>query len=305
MTKTYVYTDYGGPEAQKFMDLPKPVPGEGELLVRVHAAGVNPHDWKVRANIGRYFSPDPVRAPRPMGLEVSGVVEALGMATEGFSIGDEVFGLGASPWSEYSLVRVGRATHKPASVSFVDAATLAVAAATAYDGIRQLDLEPGETLLIVGIGGGVGIAAAQIALAEGARVIGTASPSKKSLVERVGAIHVTYGNGVADRVCAAAPQGIAAIYDMVGDDALRAVGGLVRGAARVITAAEEAAAVEFGGSRVKRTLNATTLEAVADLAAIDALKPFVTATFPLGQAAEALALVESGHATGKVVLEIS
>jgi NADPH:quinone reductase-like Zn-dependent oxidoreductase len=304
MPKTYVYTAFGGPETQQFVDLPVPVPAEGQLLIKVRAAGVNPADWKRRANFSGAAAP--LTAPQPMGLEAAGVVEGIGEGVEGFAVGDEVFGsvAGQGAWAEYALLDAAIATHKPAKVSFADAATLPVAAATAYDGIRQLNLAKGETLLVIGAGGGVGIAAAQIAIGEGLRVIGTASEAKKGLVSSVGAIHVAYGPGVADRIKEVAPDGVDGIYDMVGGDALREVGHLASSGSKIITAADGAAAAEFGGSRVERARNAAVLDAVAQLSESGTLKPFVTATFPLDQTGEALALVESGHATGKVVIEL-
>jgi NADPH:quinone reductase-like Zn-dependent oxidoreductase len=241
-----------------------------------------------------------------MGLEAAGVVVSIGPGVEGFAVGDEVFGSvsDAGAWGDYSLLDATIIAHKPVEVSFADAATLPVAAATAYDGVRELDLKPGQVLLVVGAGGGVGIAAAQIAVADGVTVIGTASEAKKGLVSSVGAIHVAYGPGVADRVRAVAPNGVDAIYDMVGGDALREVGSLAPSGDRIITAADGVTAGEFGGTRVTRARNSAVLEAVAKLAAAGTLKPFVTATFPLDQVGEALGLVESGHATGKVVVEV-
>jgi NADPH:quinone reductase-like Zn-dependent oxidoreductase len=243
-----------------------------------------------------------------MGIEAAGVITEVGPNTPGFAIGDEVFGTvarGAGGWGEYSVLDASIAALKPASVSFADAATLPVAAATAYDGIRHLDLQPGQTLLIVGAGGGVGIAVAQIAVAEGLKVIGTASEAKKGLVSSVGAVHVAYGPGVVERIRAVAPDGVDGIFDMVGGDALREVAPLVASPSKIITAADGATVEELGGSRVNRTRNAATLQIVAQLVADGTLKPFVTATFPLDQIGEALALVESGHAIGKVVVEIA
>ena len=304
MPRTYVHTAFGGPETQRFDEVDIPQPGEGQVLIKVRAAGVNPADWKRRSNYAG--TAEPLTAPQPMGLEASGVVVALGSGVDGIAEGDEVFGsvAGAGAWGDYSLLDGSIVAKKPAEVSFADAATLPVAAATAYDGVRQLDLQPGQVLLITGAGGGVGIAAAQIAIGEGVTVIGTASEAKKGLVSSVGAIHVAYGPGVVDRIRDVAPNGVDAIYDMVGGDALREVGGLAPSGDRIITAADGAAAAEFGGSRVTRARNSAVLEEVAALTAAGTLKPFVTATFPLDQVGEALGLVESGHATGKVVVEV-
>jgi NADPH:quinone reductase-like Zn-dependent oxidoreductase len=304
MGKVYVYTAFGGPEVQRFVDLPTPTPGEGELVVRVRAAGVNPADWKRRSNFRR--SPDPFPGETPMGLEAAGVVEALGSGTNGFAIGDRVFGSAArnGAWSEHSVFSAGQAALIPDGVSFEDAATLPVAAATAYDGIVQLKLQPGETVLVTGAGGGVGIAAAQIALAQGARVIGTASEAKKQLLDSIGVHQVTYGEGEADRVRALAPDGLDALYDNVGGASLRALGPLVKDPSRLITAAAVATVTELGGAPVARARNSEVLRIVAQMVADGTLKPFVTEVFPLDRVGEALALVEDGHATGKVVVEV-
>lgn len=304
MPRSYVHTAFGGPETQQFMDVEVPSAGEGRIAIKVRAAGVNPADWKRRANFSG--TAEPLSAPQPLGLEAAGVVVEVGPGVEGFSVGDEVFGsvAAAGAWGDYSVLDASIAAQKPENVSFTDAATLPIAAATAWDGIRQLALKPGQVLLIVGAGGGVGIATAQVAVAEGLTVIGTASEAKKGIVSSVGAIHVPYGPGVVERITAVAPQGIDAIYDMVGGDALREVAPLARSGSMIITAADGAAAAEFGGSRVTRARNSAVLREVAALASAGKLKPFVTATFPLDQIGEALALVESGHAMGKVVIEV-
>jgi len=305
MARTYVFTQHGGPENQTFLDLPKPDPGPGQLLVAVRAAGVNPADWKQRAGFRR--ATETLDSPVPLGREISGVVEALGEGVEGYSVGDEVYGTvaGGGGYAEYALLSTDAIARKPASVSFLDAATLGVAGATAFDAIAELDPQPGETLVVIGAGGGVGIAAAQIAIARGAKVIGTASASKAGLVESVGAVHVPYGDGVVDRVRAAAPDGVAAIFDLVGGDALTELAGLVEDKTRIRTAADPTTATELGGGPVTRARNSAVLEAVGRLVEDGTLKPFVTEVFPLDKAGDALALVESGHATGKVVLEVS
>src|SRR5882672_5095160 len=198
MPRAFVFKDYGGPETQSFVELPKPVPGAGELLVAVRAAGVNPADWKFRAGYMSKFVP--LQLPAVFGSELAGVVEQLGEGVEGFAVGDEVFGNpSAGGYAEYSLLPVAAAARKPAGVSFVDAATLPVAGATAYDGVHQLGLHSGQVLLVNGVGGGVGVAAAQIARGLGLEVIGTASAGKKEFVESLGVTHVAYGDGVADR----------------------------------------------------------------------------------------------------------
>jgi NADPH:quinone reductase-like Zn-dependent oxidoreductase len=123
-------------------------------------------------------------------------------------------------------------------------------------------------------------------------------------VETLGVTHVPYGDGVADRVRAAAPEGVDGLFDLVGGNALRAVAGLVADPKRLVTAVDPGTAAEFGGQMIERTRDAHVLEAVAGLAASGALNPFVTAVFPLDQAADALSAVETGHAQGKIVLQV-
>jgi NADPH:quinone reductase-like Zn-dependent oxidoreductase len=304
MPKAYVFTEYGGPDVEAMLDLPAPEPGEGQVLVRVRAAGVNPADWKFREGWLKDFIP--LELPHVFGSEVSGVVDAVGDGVDGFAPGDEIFGQAADGgYAEYALVIAAIAAHKPAAVSFPDAATLPVAAATAYDGIRHLGLAPGATLVIVGAGGGVGVAAAQFARADGIEVIGTASAGKRELVESLGATHVTSGPGVVERVRAAAPGGIDAVFDLAGGDALREAAELVDDKSKVVTAGDPMTAAEVGAVVLQRTPGGEVLRTVARLVQSGDLDPLVTQTFPLDRAREALAAVEGGHATGKVVVEVS
>jgi NADPH:quinone reductase-like Zn-dependent oxidoreductase len=182
---------------------------------------------------------------------------------------------------------------------------MSIVFSTAYDGIEELALPAGTTLLIIGVGGGVGIAAAQIALARGITVVGTASASKRAFVSSVGAIHVAYGPGVVGRVRAVTERGVDGIFDFVGGAALRELAGLVKEHSKIITAADAATAEELGGSKVARVRSASVLEACVQLVEKGALSPFVTEVFPFDQAAEAIARVESGHATGKIVVQVS
>ncbi|MCL9758786.1 alcohol dehydrogenase catalytic domain-containing protein, partial [Frankia sp. AiPa1] len=194
MPSAYVFTADGGPEVERFVDLPRPTPGDGELLIAVRAAGVNPADWKLRA--GLRIPGSTVTLPAVFGLEAAGVVVEVGPGVEGFAVGDEVFGGPTTGgYAEFTLLPAERAAHKPEKVSFTDAAALPVGAGTAYDAIAQLALPPGATLLIIGVGGGVGVAAAQLARHAGLTVIGTASPRKKAFVESLGVRHVASGPG--------------------------------------------------------------------------------------------------------------
>ncbi|MFJ3670842.1 NADP-dependent oxidoreductase [Streptomyces sp. NPDC090106] len=307
MPEAYVFTRYGGPETEALAELDKPVPGPGEILAAVRAAGVNPVDWKIRSGYRRPGDTGERAFPAVLGSEVAGVVEAVGEGVEGFAAGDEVFGnTVAGGYAEYALLSAEVTAHKPAELSFRDAATLPVAAATAYDGVVQLGLPSGSTLLVTGAGGGVGAAALQIARSAGLRVVGVASAAKKDFVESLGAVHVPSGPDWADAARAAAPDGVDGVYDLVGGDVLTEAAGLLTDRSKLITAGAPAEVVaELGGARVERARTAAVLDAVARLVLDGGLDPHVTSTFPLERAGEALRTVEEGHARGKVVIEVA
>jgi NADPH:quinone reductase-like Zn-dependent oxidoreductase len=304
MVKAFGYSSNGGPEVQEFLELDMPDPMPGELLVEVRSAGVNPVDWKIRAGMLGEASPSDL--PAVLGSEVSGIVRQVGKDVEGFAENDEVFGSvapGSGGYAEYTLVTASAAAHKPPQVSFNDAATLPVAAATAYDGVTQLALKEGQTLLINGIGGGVGVAAAQIARDLGINVIGTASEDKRALVETLGATLISYGDGVEQRIRQILPDGVDGILDLAGGDGLRSVAGLVNDRSKVISAGDPSVE-ELGGRFIERDRTNRVLDIVGALVADGKLDPHVEDVRPLDEAADALAAVEVGHARGKVVIEI-
>ena len=306
MVKAFGYNSNGGPDVQEFLNLEMPSPMAGELLVEVRTAGVNPVDWKIRSGMLGPASPSDL--PAVLGREVSGVVREVGQDVEGFAVNDEVFGNvapGSGGYAEYTLVTASAAAHKPPQVSFNDAAALPVAAATAYDGVNQLGLKEGQTLLINGVSGGVGVAAAQIARDANINVIGTASEDKRALVESLAATLVPYGDGVADRIKELLPDGVDAIFDLAGGDGLRAVAELLSDRNKLITAGDPVTAAELGGHMIERDGTHRVLEIVATLVAEYKLDPHIEDIRPLDEAAEAVAAVEVGHAKGKVVIEVS
>ncbi|MEJ7725996.1 MAG: NADP-dependent oxidoreductase [Actinomycetes bacterium] len=305
MPTGYGIASYGGPEVLEAMDVPKPAPGAGEVLVAVRAAGVNPVDWKIRE--GYLAEHMPMDLPAILGREVAGAVVEVGQDVDDFSVHDEVLGSvvpGSGGYSEYALVTASSATKKPVQVSFTDAAALPVAAGTAYDAVQQLELGEGESLLINGIGGGVGVVAAQLARNLGVFVIGTGSEEKRELAESLGATLVIYGDGVADRVREIMPDGVDAILDLVGGESLRAIAGLASARSRVLTTTDPDTAAELGGGGVERDGSGAVLAEIAQLVADGKLDPHVTDVVPLERSAEALASVESGHARGKIVIEV-
>ena len=306
MVKAFGYNSNGGPDVQEFLDLEMPSPMAGELLVEVRAAGVNPVDWKIRS--GLLGAARPSDLPAVLGSEVSGVVREVGQDVEGFTVNDEVFGSvapGSGGYAEYTLVTASAAAHKPPQVSFNDAATLSVAAATAYDGVTQLKLDEGQTLLINGVSGGVGVMAAQIARDGSVNVIGTASEDKRALVESLGATLVPYGDGVADRIRELLPDGVDAIFDLAGGDALRAVADLLSNRDKLITAGDPETAAQLGGHMIERDRTHRVLDILAALVADGKLDSHIEDVRPLDEAADAVAAVEVGHAKGKVVIQVS
>jgi NADPH:quinone reductase-like Zn-dependent oxidoreductase len=295
----YGFSEVGGPDKQAFLDVPIPEPGPDELRVRVRAAGVNPGDWRVRE--GSYG----VTGPAVLGREVAGTVVALGPGVSEFAIGDEVFGgcpgmVGG--WAEEALTIASFTARRPDGVSPEVAAALPVAPATAFDALNIFGLPEGSTVLVNGAGGGVGVPAVQLATARGLRVVGVASSAKHDLVAGFGGIPVAYGAGVEERVRAAAPDGVDAVLDMVGGDALRAIAAFLDDRSRLTSVADKPLALELGGFELVRDRSTAVLTELARLVKAGKLDPHVTEVLPLSDAAAALALVEDGHATGKVVL---
>ena len=301
MSKAYVFTQFGGPETQKLIDRPVPQPGPGELAVEVRAAGVNPDDWKTRS--GRYGTDN--RLPLPMGQELSGVITAIGTDAGGFTVGEAILGLAApghGAFAEHTIVLAADAVAKPKEISFADAATIPVAAATAYDATHQVELEPGQKLLILGAGGGVGLMAAQIGRVHEFTVIGIASESKRKVIESTGATFIPSGDHVAARIRHEAPEGVDLILDLVGGDALHEVADLVTDPGKIISAADPTTAIELGGTALQRTPEAMAkITGVIEYGLVD---PHIGALYPLERAGEAIAAVETGHATGKIALEM-
>ncbi|MDI3330151.1 MAG: NADP-dependent oxidoreductase [Micrococcus sp.] len=300
MSKVLVFTDYGGPENQELIEREVPQPGPGEIAIEVKAAGVNPADAKMRQGL---FGTKR-RLPSPMGLEASGVVIAVGEGVEDFAVGDEVLGSaakGQGTFAEHALLDASKTVAKPEEISFADAAAIPVAGTAAYDVTHQVQLGPGQTLLILGAGGGVGLMAAQIGTARRFRVIGVASASKRELVESTGATFVESGDGVADRVRGLAPEGVDLVVDLVGGQALRDIAPVAKDPRNVITTVDPATAEELGGSGVKRTQEA--LERITAVIQRGPIDPHVVQCFSLADAQEAMAAVEGGHTAGKVVIQ--
>ncbi|CAA0124722.1 Quinone oxidoreductase 1 [Mycolicibacterium vanbaalenii] len=308
MTRTVVAQAYGGPEVLAIEDIELPAPGDGQVLVDVCAAGTNPIDFKLYSGA---MGDDPAALPMPVGMEVAGVVAAVGPGAHGYtgplSVGDEVIATNVrGGYSEQVVVAGGDVGHKPAGLSFEEAAGLILAGATAWHLLMKTDVGTGDTVLIHAAGGGVGLMAVQLAAARGARVIATASAARHDELRGYGAHPVAYGPGLADRVRAIGT--VDAALDLVGtDEALDTSIELVADRARIATIAGFGRAGELGiaaltGADGGQEIRNAARPELIKLADEGRLEVTVDKVFSLGEAAEAHRYLQAGHTRGKVVL---
>lgn len=304
--KAIAIRQYGGPEVVEYLDLPDPKVGPDSVLVRVKAAGINPVDWKIRE--GHLDGIMDVHFPLIMGWDMAGVVQAVGGSVSEFKPGDEVVGyvrkdaVEHGTYAELVSAPVRTLALKPAALDWAAAGGLPLAGLAAYQGlVKALRLKAGETVLIHAAAGGVGTLAVQIAKALGARVIGTASERNHAFLRELGAEPVTYGEGLADRVRAIAPDGVDGAFDLVGGGAVEVSAGLVNDPARHVSIADYGV-VALGGRYLFVRPDAADLAELGRLADDGKLAVPVASTFPLSQAASAQALNAEGRTRGKIVL---
>lgn len=313
MPPVVIATAFGGPDVLSVTDEPTPEPGPGEARIEVRAAGVNPADYK---SYNGMFGTDPARLPMRLGVEAAGVVTAAGPDATGpagpVSAGDEVIAFRAGgAYAAELVVPAQSLVPKPAGLDWAQASGLMVTGATAWHLMVATDVHDGDTVLIHGGSGGVGVMAVQLATLCGATVIATASPARHDLLRDLGAIPVAYGPGLAGRVRAAAPGGIDAALDLVGtDEAMDTSLELVADRARIATIAGFARGQQEGikilggapgadpGTGIR---NAARLE-LARLTREKKLQVIVSQTFPLAGAAEAHRSLMTGHTVGKTAL---
>ncbi len=301
--RIYGFQEYGDASVQSFHDIAEPVAGPGQLLIEMTAAGVNPADIKVRSGLRK--DDVPAVFPMAMGREAAGVVQSVGDGVDGFAAGQRVFGQvspGTGGLAERVLLDAASSAVVPDGVEDARATCIPVSVGTAHDALDQLGLASGDTLLVTGAGGGVGTATCQLARLRGLRVVGLASAAKAEVVTSLGATHVVSGDGWPDRVRAAAPDGVAAVFDLVGAPVLADATALLADPSRVISVATPAAAAESGGSGVTRRRTTDVFAHLARLVATGDLTPVVSATYAFDDAADAVARVETGHAVGNVVV---
>lgn len=302
MSTNVYFEQYGDPQVLTVGPEQMPDPGPGQVRVEFRAIGVNPMDWKLVA--GHLSQVAPLDLPGVPGSEAAGVVTAVGPAFEGFAVGDEVIWNGfTGGYRVEAVVPADQLTPLPAGVDFEQAACLPVAGGTAYSALKQLGVGVGDTVLIHAAAGGVGSAAVQIAQAFGARVIGTASAANQDYLRELGAVAVTYGPGLVERVRSAAEDAgaVTAVLDAVGtEESVAATVELLPDTGRTVITAPGRQSQEAGIAAVHQQ-EGRIMEA-ATLAAEGLLTFTIAHRLPLIEAADALELSRSGHGHGKIVL---
>ena len=296
-----VFDEFGGPEVLRLVEVPEPEPGPGEVRVRVRAAGVNAVDCKIRR--GEFSGGRPAAPGSTLGNEFAGVVELTGADVTGVSAGDEVLGFAsAAAYTESLVVPADQLVAKPSGLSWEVAGALSAVGQTAYNSLQELKVAPGETLLVHAAAGGVGTMAVQLARLAGVTVIGTASEGNHAYLRSLGAIPVSYGDGLQQRVRELAPNGVDAALDCIGGAAIEVSVALVADRDRIGTIVDQRLAEKFGIRRLRGTRSAETLGRIAWQVAAGELVVPVWKAFPLAEAASAHREVETGHVRGKVVL---
>ena len=313
MVAKVVATAFGGPEVLAVIDEEVGEPSAGQVLLEVRAAGTNPIDYKLYSGAR---GKDPSSLPMSLGLEASGVVLAVGDDAHGpagaVQVGDEVVAFhAAGSYAEQVIVAASSVVPKPPTLSFEEGAGLMLAGTTAVHALRAVGVTGGETLVLHGASGGVGQLAVQLAVAQGVRVIGTASESAFAELRRLGAEPVLYGAGLVERIRELAPDGLDAAIDSVGtDEAIDTSLELVADRRRIATLANTPRGLEVGiqalgsapGADPGWEIRSQARLELVRLADKGLIEVTVAATYPLAQAAEAHRQLAAGHTHGKIIL---
>jgi NADPH2:quinone reductase len=308
MERKWVAVDFGSLDVFREVDAEVPSPGPGEVTIEVRAAGMNPADYKHVTRQG-----DPSTLPLGVGYEVAGVVRAIGPDTEiasaGGAVGDEVMAFRISGgYASAVTVPAKDVFAKPANLTFPEAANLFLAGTTAAEALHVVGVKAGETILVHGASGAVGVSVLQQARVIGARVIGTASEKNFKVVREFGGIPVAYGDGLEQRVRGAAPEGIAAAIDTVGtDEAVDVSLALVADRQRIVSIASPRSEKDgFKGIGGQMPASAKFRDEVRPklvaMATAGELVVPIAKTFPLDDALDALKLLSGQHPGGKLAL---
>ncbi|MDB5049631.1 MAG: NADPH:quinone reductase [Fibrobacteres bacterium] len=297
---------YGGPEVLTYEDMPRPIPGPKEVLVRIHAASINPADWKVRAGYFKEYIK--LTLPAILGWDLSGIVESVGSEVSRFKTGDEVYAMQESgksgTYAEYTTVNEAILALKPRTLDHVRAAAIPLAGLTAWHGLKEFGgLKAGQKVLIHGAAGGVGSFAVQIAKAMGAKVIGTAQTRNQSLLKELGvdqAIDYTatpFEKAVSD---------VDLIIDTVGGDTEKRSWAVLKKGGILASTVSQASSPIPGvtGKLIANRPNAEGLRELAALADAGKLRPIVETVLPLSEVRKGHELSQTGHVRGKIALKV-
>jgi len=306
MSRAVIYETYGGPEVLELREVPEPHAGPGEIRIRVRAIGLNPMDWLIAArpeSAARFG----LTVPSGFGCDFAGVVDEVGDGATGFALGDRVFGgVMAKVAADFVVVKTPADTlmHTPEGISDEVASTLPVAGLSAAAALAAVGLRAGDTILVGGAAGGVGVFAVQLAKLAGATVIGTASESTFEFLRQLGAEPVAYGDGLADRVRALAPGGVTAVTDLFGTETAEAALALGVPPERISTIA--AGPNPPGGVRATGGVDAgpADMKRITDAILAGTITVPVAATFPIEQIRDAVTLQSGRHVHGKVVVTL-
>ena len=306
MPQAVRFDEYGGIDVLRVTEVDRPVPGPGQVLVRMVAAGINPGEAKIRQGLLAHRWP--ATFPSGQGSDLAGVVEELGPDVTGFAVGDEVIGFTDNRASHAELVVTEAANliHKPAGVSWEAAGSLYVAGATAWAMVHAVSLGPGDIVVVSGAAGGVGSIAVQLARIAGATVIGLASEANHPWLISHGVIPVSYGEGVADRIREASGGPVDAFLDTQGGGYVELAIELGVRPERIDTIADFTAKQTYG---VKIDGNAVggNAQVLAELAALvdqGRVEIPIANVYPLAQVQDAYRELEQGHTHGKIVLKV-
>jgi NADPH:quinone reductase len=302
--RAVLFDRYGGRDVLHVADVPMPTPAPDEVVVAVKAAGINPGETAIRS--GALAERFPASFPSGEGSDLAGIVVAVGEDVDSFAVQDAVLGFSwrRSSHATHVSVPVSQLILKPPELSWEIAGSLYVVGCTAYAAVRAVDPKAGETVAVSAAAGGVGTIVVQLLARRDARVLGIASPSNADWLQSHGAVPVSYGDGLAERLQAAAPDGIDAFIDLFGPEYVQlAVDlGLARDRIETIAAFEKAQEL---GVKADGSVTASTPEVLtemADLVASGAIEIPIAATYPLDRVADAFEQLERRHTRGKIVL---
>jgi len=304
MARAVRFDHYGDRDVLYIADVDIPKPSKGEVVVQVRAAAINPGETSIRS--GLLEKRFPATFPSGEGSDLAGIVSSIGEGVTEFAVGDEVLGWSwqRSSHADYVAVPVDQLIPKPPALSWEVAGSLYVVGCTAYAAVRAVDVHPGDTVAVSAAAGGVGTVVAQLLGLKGASVLGIASASNADWLSSHGATPVTYGDGLADRLKAAAPNGIDAFIDLFGPQYVQLAVDLGIPPDRIETIISREKAQEVGAKTEGSGDASTTavLSEMADLVASGQIEIPIAATFPLDKVRDAFAELERRHTRGKIVL---